>query len=171
MDSKLSLLLLGMLFIIECTSPSIKDKASSDTLSQKIKSEPPAETAEAIANRGAETFVNSPHLTAEQKQKIMVIYIRTYNDAKRIRADIGKSKSLLFNLMATKKNDSKEVEALKRHIIQLDQSRLNIMFTALKEVQAIIGTGKDKEEIWKHFRDFEYPSKMLSDSFNNKKSE
>lgn len=126
-------------------------------LEAKIKAEPPASTAEEIAERGAQTFINAPGLSADQRIKMLEVYNRTYNDAMAIRQDIGQSKSLLFKLAANKDVKSKEVGALKKRIVDLDQKRLKIMFKALADVQGIVGTGEGKEEIYKHLYDFEYP--------------
>jgi hypothetical protein len=157
-----SIALIAFLGIVGCASQPSNDQKSEAKLVEKIKAEAPADTPEAIADRGAQSFINAPGLTPDQKQRIMAVYVRTYNDAIQIRKDIGQSKSLLFKTIATKKIGSKEVESLRKHIVDLDHKRLEVMFKALKDVQEIVGTGDEKEEIYKHFYDFEYPGKMVT---------
>jgi len=155
LSSSLFFLALGLGAAVGCaTAP---EKQEDKVLEARIKSEAPAPSPEAIAERGAQVFINAPNLSDEQKRKIMAIYIRTFNDAITIRNEIGQAKSLLFKLAAQSSFKSKEIESLKNRIVELDQKRLKIMFKALEDVQAIVGLGKDREEIWKHFYDFEYP--------------
>lgn len=156
---KTKLLLISLIALAGCKS---SEKAEQQTLPDKIQSEKPADTPEKIAERAAQTFINAPSLSDDQKQKIMQIYVRVYNDARKVREDIGKSKSLMFKMIATKDYDSKEVNDLKNHIVGLDQKRLLIMFKALEDVKKVVGSGKEKEEIFKHFYDYEYPGKMFS---------
>lgn len=140
-----------------CNTPAKPAEPAPPSLEARVKAEPPAMSPDAIAERGAQTFINAPGLSDDQKRKIMAVYIRTFNEAISIRNEIGQSKSLLFKLVATVSYKSKEVESLKARIVALDQKRLQVMFKALEEIQGIVGTGKDKEELWKHFYDFEYP--------------
>lgn len=155
LSSSLLLTALALGAAVGCTTAA--EKQDDKVMDAQVKSEAPAPSPEAIAERGAQTFINAPNLSDEQKRKIMAIYIRTFNDAISIRNEIGQSKSLLFKMAAQSGFKSKEIEALKNRIVELDQKRLKIMFKALEDVQAIVGLGKDKEEIWKHFYDFEYP--------------
>lgn len=147
------------LLLLGCSNSPTKPNSE---LEKKINAEAPANTADEIAQRGAHAFINAPGITDEQKQKLLDVFIRTYDGAMAIRADIGKSKSLMFKLVSSKDMKSKEVEDLRKHIVALDQKRLDMMFKALADVQAIVGTGKEKEEIYKHFYDFEYPHAVFS---------
>lgn len=124
---------------------------------QRLRAEPSASSPEEIADRGAYDFITAPGLTHDQKQKVMRIYIRTYNEAVAIREEMGKAKSLLFKTVASQDFKSGDVDRLKSRIVALDQKRLEVMFKALADVQAVVGYGKDKEEIYKHFRDYEIP--------------
>jgi outer membrane murein-binding lipoprotein Lpp len=126
-------------------------------LEQQVKAQPAADTPEQIAQRAAEAFSNAPGLTAEQKQKLMVIYSKTYAEAMVIRTEIGQTKSLLFKLIASTSYKSTDVSKLKSKITALDKKRLALMFQALEDVQKIVGYGADKEELYKHLRDYETP--------------
>lgn len=140
------------LFVSACSSE--QKKAEMD---QMVKAQPIANSPEQIAQRAAESFANAPGLTEDQKQKLMGIYARTYGEAAAIRTELGQSKSLLFKLIADSKTKSSEVNLLKKKITTLDQKRLALMFQALDEVQAVVGFGSEKVEIYKRLRDFEYP--------------
>ena len=74
-----------------------------------------------------------------------------------IRRNIGQSKSLMFSRLASVDYDSVEIKKLKERIVKLDQERLNIMFQALADVQAIVGRGIDKEKVYKYFQENELP--------------
>lgn len=150
-----------MALTVGCATQASHSDPDSD-LNAKVKAEAPANTPTEIARRGAQAFVNAPGLTPEQKLKLLDVFNRTYDEAIKIRGEIGQSKSLMFKLVASKDFDSKEVNELKKRIVALDQKRLNIMFKALADVQAIVGTGSEKEEIYKHFYDFEYHHSMYS---------
>ncbi|HEY8271978.1 MAG TPA: hypothetical protein VIG33_13895 [Pseudobdellovibrionaceae bacterium] len=126
-------------------------------LERQVKAQPEANSPEQIAQRAAEAFSGAPGLSAEQKQKLMAIYAKTYAEAMSIRAEIGQSKSLLFKLIASTNYKSTDVNQLKKKITALDQKRLAVMFQALEDVQKVVGYGADKEEIYKHLRDFEFP--------------
>jgi hypothetical protein len=126
-------------------------------LDKKIQTQRPANTPEAIRDRAAETFANASGLSSDQKIRIKKVYLKTYDSAKDIGMKIGKSKSLLFMTVAEKDYSAKSVEEIKNRIVELDNSRLKIMFSALDEVQKIVGPGKDRLELYKHFFDYEEP--------------
>ncbi len=85
----------------------------------------------------------------------------TYSQAIEIRTEMGKSKALLFMKAADVNYKSNEIEILKNKIVDLDQKRLNLMFKALTKVQDVVGYGKDREQIYKRFYDFEIPRGIL----------
>lgn len=149
------LLTVSLLGLSACSTAS--SKAENAALAQQVQTEPQANTPEEIRNRAAEAFANAPGLTNEQKQKLEAIYQRTYREALAIRTEIGQSKSLLFKTVAKADYKSAEVDRLRKRIVDLDQKRLNIMFKALSDVQAVVGYGADKEEIYERLRDYEYP--------------
>lgn len=138
---------------------STKETTEDRILTGKVKEQEPADTPQQIAMRAAEAFTGSPELTAEQKMKLHAIYTRVYAESMQIRRDIGQSKSLLFMTVAKSGYKSSEVSKLKKKIVDLDQKRLKIMFQALDDVQKIVGKGVEKEQIYKHFYEHEYPLK------------
>lgn len=146
------------LSMLGCNSATKKQQAEID---QEVKEQPMANSPEKIAERASEVFTKAPGLTEPQRQKLMMVYLRTYTDAMNIRTEIGQSKALLFKKAADVNYKSNEIEILKKKIVDLDQKRLNIMFKALSEVQEIVGYGKDKEQIYKHFYDYEVPRGSL----------
>jgi outer membrane murein-binding lipoprotein Lpp len=152
LNKKVIILVLSSLVIGGCSSETKKTD-----LDQQVKAQPVAATPEQIAQQAAETFSSAPGLTPEQKQKLMVIYSKTYGEAIAIRSEIGQSKSLLFKKIASAHYKSAEVSQLKKQITKLDEKRLGLMFRSLEEIQAVVGYGTDKDEIYKHMRDFEFP--------------
>jgi hypothetical protein len=158
MFNKNLILSVSLLMGTACATPS----ADHRKLDADVRAEPTANTPDAIAERGAHAFIDAPGLSDGQKEKLLGVFNQTYASAMTIRKDIGQSKSLLFKLVASKDFKSKEVEDLKKRIVDLDQKRIKIMFKALADVQAIVGTGDDKEEIYKHFYDFEYPKSTVT---------
>jgi len=148
--------------LIACSSGPTKTE---NDLDRKVTAQAQADSPEQIRDRAAEMFTNSPGLTVEQKAKLTVIYQRTYGEAMTIRKEIGQNKSMLFELIATKNFKSKEVNTLKKRLVDLDHKRLEVMFQALEDVQNVVGTGKGSEEIYKHLRDYEIPrpGRMLTE--------
>lgn len=127
-------------------------------LDRRVQEEPHANSPEEIANRAAKAFAEAPGLTPDQKGRLSAIYLAVYAEAMAIRTQIGKNKSLLFKLAASDDAQArKDLLQLKKKIVALDQERLNLMFKALQDVQAIVGQGKDKEELYRHFRRHENP--------------
>lgn len=146
----MAILLIAGLGLPGCSSSQKQQEAS---LEEQVQAQPEANTPEAIHARVVEAFDQAPGLTNEQKGQLSAIYNRTFSEAMMIRKEIGQSKSLMFELLATKDYRSKDVELLKKKITQLDQKRLNLMFKSLDDVQKVVGYGKDKEEIYRRLRD------------------
>ena len=138
----------------QTTNASAEEKRSLD---EKVAAEPPTSGPNGIAERAADVFSQAEGLTPDQKKKLMVIYLNTYKEASQIGAEIGKSKSLLFKVITTRLYNSADVENIKKKVVALDQKRLTLMFKSLADVQAVVGVGIDKEQIYKHFYDYEYP--------------
>ncbi len=152
------LFLLTILLVTSCNSATKKQEAEID---QQVSQQQPANTPEQIADRASETFSRAEGLTEPQRQKLIMIYMHTYTQAMEIRNEMGKSKVLLFKKAADVNYKSNEIEILKKKIVDLDKKRLNLMFKALAEVQDVVGYGKDKEQIYKHFYDYEIPRGTL----------
>lgn len=138
-----------------CTSA---EKEQESAMNEKIQNEAPANSSESILQRAANMFANAEGLTADQKQKLSTIYTKTYVESMQIRREMGKSKSLLFSTLSKPEYTTSEITFLKKKIVDLDQKRLNLMFTALDDVQAVVGKGKGTEEFYRHFEKYEMPS-------------
>lgn len=151
--TKTLLLIAIFLFMAGCAT----DTNGNPTLDQRIKAEKPANTPEEIAQRAADVFSSAPGLTGEQRKKLYALYLKTYEEARVIRKEIGQMKSLLFKEAAIKRFKSKEVNELTSRIVAADQRRLNVMFAALEEMQNIVGYGDDKKELYEHLRNYDYP--------------
>jgi len=143
----------GLVITSACGS---KDKKP-DELDQKISTQAPADTPNQIMERASMAFANAEGLTQEQKLKLSEIYKRVYTESMQIRRDIGQSKSLLFMTLAKTNYKASEVTELKKKIVNLDQKRLNLMFSALDDVQSVVGKGVAAEKLYRHFEDFEIP--------------
>lgn len=123
----------------------------------KPAEEPAAGALGSIAAHGVEAFMLSEKLTKEQKEKLLEIHGRTFRDSTQLRKDLAQAKVELFKTIAKGKYKSSEIDKIKKRIIDIDQKRLQIMFKALEEVEAIIGHGVDAEEIYRRFYDFDRP--------------
>ena len=146
-------------FIFGLTSCTTSEKTEDQLLNEKIRAQEPADRPQDIARRAAEAFSGAPGLSPEQKLRLHAIYTRVYAESMQIRRDIGQSKSLLFITIANVDYKSVDVAKLKKKIVDLDQRRLRIMFEALEDVQQIVGKGIEKEKIYKHFQEHEFPRK------------
>lgn len=152
--------ILGMAFFL-LSGCATKSKQCESDLDRTVKLENPANNPSAIGQRAAEVFASAPGLTDEQKQKLLAIYSRTYIEASEIRIKMGKGKSLLFKLVASVNYKSKDVEDLKNKIVSWDKKRLDIMFKALADVQAVVGYGHGKEELYEHLRNYQTPGNFI----------
>lgn len=149
------MLVVGSLFCLLQLGCASQATSSDKALDRQIEKQPEANNPQEILKRAAAAFSHAPGLSNDQKDKLADVYVKTYFEAMEIRKEIGKSKSLLFERVADSETDSRELEKLKQKIVDLDQRRLTVMFKALADVQAIVGYGADKKEIYKHLRDFE----------------
>lgn len=152
--TKVLLLLISFLLVAGCASKAPTDNSNLD---QRIKAEAPANTPEEIAQRAADVFASAPGLTGDQRKKLNALYLKVYEESRKIRKEIGQMKSLLFKEAAAKKFKSKEINDLTSKIVEADQRRLNLMFSAFEEMQNIVGYGDDKKDIYEYLRKYDYP--------------
>jgi hypothetical protein len=153
-----AVIILGALLLSSCAAKEARPEVELPTaIEQKTASSPGAEGTNAIARRAAEDFIGMKGITSDQRAKLINIYLDTYDQALKIQKDISASKFKLFDLISSTSYSSASVDRLKQKIVDLDQKRLIIMFKALADVQAVVGYGKDKEPIYKHFYDYEHP--------------
>lgn len=138
-------------------------KKDETQLKQEIQAQAPADSPDQIMQRAAMAFSNAEGLSADQKLRLQAVYSRVYSESMKIRREMGQSKSLLFMTLAKVNYKAAEITSLKKKIITLDQRRLNLMFSALDEVQKIVGKGIEAEKIYKHFEDYEIPNRRIRD--------
>ncbi|MCE3010603.1 MAG: hypothetical protein LW875_08325 [Proteobacteria bacterium] len=146
-----------VLVLIACGVMACASNSKETPIEQQVKAEKPANTPEAIVERAAEVFATAPGLTEDQRAQLAAVYGNVFKESKRIRGEIGQSKSLLFKMLASKGMKSKEIIELKNKIVGLDQRRLELMFKAMEDVQKIVGIGPEKEEIYRRLRDYDHP--------------
>lgn len=151
-------LIFAISIISACSSHETRPEVQLPTeIEQKMASSPGVGGTNAIARRAAEDFIGMKGITPDQRAKLIAIYLSTYDQALKIQSDISLSKFRLFDLISSTSYSSASVENLKQKIVDLDQKRLIIMFKALADVQDVVGYGKDKAPIYKHFYDYEHP--------------
>lgn len=148
-----------VLMIAACASS--KTKKEDAALNAEVQAQAPADTPDQIMQRASYAFANAEGLTPEQKIKLGAIYSRVYTEGMSIRREIGQSKSLLFSVLAKVDYKADEITKLKKKIVDLDQKRLAIMFTALEEVQAVVGKGEQAAKIYKHLEHYENPLRSM----------
>lgn len=159
---KLGLIFLGGTIALQLTACGTASKEEAD-LNKKVQAEAPVDNPEAMVERAAQAFANIEGLAPEKKSKLSEIYTRTFTESMNIRKEIGQSKSLLFKTLAQNDYKNKEVNALKKKIVNLDQKRLNLMFKALEDVQAVVGKGADAEKIYEQLQDYDKLNRMAKD--------
>jgi hypothetical protein len=153
-----AVIVMGVLTLASCAAKEARPEVEQPSASQqKMASSPGPDGTNAIASRAAEDFIGMKGITSEQRAKLVNIYLNTYDQALKIQKDISASKFQLFDLISASSYSSATVDRLKQKIVDLDQKRLIIMFKALDDVQSVVGYGKDKEPIYKHFYDYEHP--------------
>lgn len=152
------LLIIAISLLGACSSHDTRQEVQLPSeIEQKMASSPGAGGTNGIARRAAEDFIGMKGITPDQRAKLINIYLSTYDQALKIHNDISLSKFKLFDLISSTSYSSSAVDTLKQKIVDLDQKRLVIMFKALADVQDVVGYGKDKAPIYKHFYDYEHP--------------
>lgn len=157
------LLATGSLFSCASQGPRPETKLPAE-IEQRIATAPGGNVSGGIARRAAEDFIGMKGITPDQRAKLMTIYIATYDEALKIQKEISTEKVKLFDLISSTAYTSLAVDKLKQKIVDLDQLRLIVMFKALADVQNVIGYGKEKAPIYKHFYDYEKPHNMKQSS-------
>ncbi|MBK9323522.1 MAG: hypothetical protein IPM97_11375 [Bdellovibrionaceae bacterium] len=138
------------------------EKKEETTVATQVQAQPPADTPEQILARAAQAFSTIEGLEPAKQDKLRETYSRVYTESMSIRREIGQSKSLLFATLAKPDYKASEITKLKKKIVGLDEKRLALMFKALDDVQAIIGKGPGREELFKRLERYETPGHMLS---------
>lgn len=138
---------------------STNEKQEEQRLTEKVNNQSSADSPNEILERAASKFSNAEGLTYAQKEKLASIYVRVYIESMQIRSAIGKSKSLIFETLASPNYKDSELNSLKDRVVELDKKRLTVMFNALDEVRSIVGTGVGKENFYKHFERYEVPDR------------
>lgn len=145
-----------LIFAAACST---QEKQQEQELNQKVDKQMSATTPEEILERAAAKFSSADGLTTMQKDKLAGIYVKVYVESMQIRSQIGKSKSLIFEMLASPNYKTSELNSLKDRVVELDKKRLAVMFNALDEVRSVVGTGAGKENIYKHFEKYEMPNR------------
>lgn len=126
-----SLTFLATISLMSCASQTPpSDEAVPTPAEQKTAAEPRVGGKSTIARKAAEDFIGMKGITADQRVRLMAIYITTYDQALQIQKDITANKLRLFDLISTTASSSAAVDRLKQKIVDLDQKRLVIMFKA-----------------------------------------
>jgi hypothetical protein len=110
-----------------------------------------------LASLGHDAFLNAPGLTEAQKIKLSQIMKDTYGEATKVKTEIGKAKLVLFETITSPDYRQKDVDVLKKKIVQLDKKRMDLMFASLDEVQKVIGRNPETAE---------YLRKIMRDHMN-----
>lgn len=131
-----------------CSSTPTQEETNVDA---RVSDQRPADMPGELAVRGYEAFVNSTSFTPEQKEKLVTIHTKTYEQASLLRDEISKTKSALFKTLATPNYSAKEVSILKKKIEKLDQKRLATMFKAIDDVEKVIGRSQESEKVYQRF--------------------
>lgn len=158
MKQLLNLMTIGSLLLFGAAC-STQEKQQDQQLTQKVNKQMSANTPEEILERAAAKFSSAEGLNSTQKDKLAGIYVKVYVESMQLRSEIGRSKSLIFEMLATPNYKASDLNKLKDRVVDLDQKRLTVMFNALDEVRSVVGTGAGKENIYKHFEKYEMPDR------------
>jgi hypothetical protein len=134
----------GFLGLIACASTQ-----ASKELDNRIANEKPLQTPGEIAIQGAKNFSETPGLSENQRLELLRINRETAEQAHAIQAQIGQTKSVLFEVLAKPQYKKSEVEYLKNKLSKLDKKRLNLMFQSLDKVEKVLGRSSvDKKNLY-----------------------
>ena len=130
--------------------PTIYTSCSHTKVDREIDAKASHETATPmgapLAAKGYDIIQSAPNLSAEQKQKLLGLHQKMAGDMTSLREEESKLKSVLFRSIIEPKFNNKEVERIKSRLISLDQKKMNMMFSALKETKKILGRAAIEDE-------------------------
>ncbi len=147
------LILLATFAFVGCSHMNSTKKEGCDSCQMDKK--PQQAAALGAGHINMDSFMNSPDLTAAQKEQLKSIFVRTMGQARSLSAELAEAKSRMFQTLATRDYKSKDISVIKKEITAIDQKRLDLMFGALSEVQGVVGYGAEKEKIYKQLRDYD----------------
>ncbi len=105
-----------------------------------ISHQPAISTPQQAAEEGRATILHSANLTEEQKLKILGIIDLTKEKTKDIKAQQAKVLSSLMQSLSKGSYVDKEMNVYKSKLQKLENEKMKLMFSSLKEVKMIIGS-------------------------------
>ncbi len=114
---------------------------------------------ESVAELARNYIAQSDKLTAEQKNKLLAVQEKFYQQNQTLKEEIEKSRLVLIQTVLEPKMNEREYSLLKKKIIKLENKRINNSFLAVSEARNIIGPKKEIENR-------EYYRKILNSSLH-----
>ncbi|GIL18160.1 MAG: hypothetical protein BroJett040_19110 [Oligoflexia bacterium] len=144
-----TVLALSACALMASCSSTQKEESVEQKVEKQIQAEKPLNKPGDIAQKGHEAFLNAPGLTEAQKIKLNEVVSKTYADAIVMKTELGKTKGALFEAMVSPVATQKEINILKKKVIDLDKKRLDLMLKSMDEAQKIIGRNKETAEYFR----------------------
>jgi len=143
------MLLVLPLFVAACANSPKQEQAAQPTT--PASGPKPESMSEATAN-GRWDIMSSPHLTLEQKTKIMQLMNQTQEKVASLRQTQSDLKAALFRSLSEGKYDKKKMNSFKRQMKKIEGEKMDLMFSNLDQIRLILGDMTDENQ--QLFRDF-----------------
>lgn len=131
----------ALALLVGCAS-TIEKKVEQDIVQQ-----PESTTREAVAS-GREAIMNSSYLSAQQKTKMLSLMDKTQSEMAVLRQNEAQTKSSLFKYLAAGKFEDLEISTYRSKLEKLENQKMNLMFSNLKETRKILGKGTEFDPEW-----------------------
>lgn len=105
----------------------------------RVAQENPRPSHGPLAARGMDLIMNSKTLSAEQKEKFMNLHRDVMRDTFAIQDEISKHKQVLFETLVEVPFNPARVNEVKKRLINLNEKKMQKMFSALDTAQKILG--------------------------------
>lgn len=131
----------GIVGILACANQQLEKEINDRSAAQPVRT-----MHGEVATKGFDAIENSPSLSTEQKQRLLILQKRVMSETFDIQNEISKLKGVLFDSISKSPYDPKIVGALKRRLTILNNQKLDKMFSALNEVEKIVGAIPEAEK-------------------------
>ena len=135
------LLIFALALSVGCTS------FTENKIEQDIAKQPESTTREAAVS-GREAIKNSSDLSPEQKAKMLLLMDKMQSEMAILRQNEAQTKSSLFKYLAEGKFENPEIWTYRSKLQKLENQKMNLMFSNLKETRKILGKGAKFDPEW-----------------------
>src|SRR3989338_7421613 len=127
--------------LIGCAGTKVEEQVDREALR-----EPPRSMHGELAGSGLDRIHASTSLGETEKRKLLDLQAKMAGDTFEIHDEISRLKGVLFETIAKKPYDAAKMDVLKKKLVKLNDQKMAKMFSALTQVEEILGVVSSQEE-------------------------